>query len=101
MYSLCLPTAIIPILKLTASTQVMTKVFQNTTVTNLVCWLISFTVIGFNVHLFINYLHELHWPFYAVAFSTIYFAFVAYLIYTPLSTPETKESEIAGEEETF
>lgn len=77
----------------------MSKVFKNSTLTNIACWMISFTVIGFNVHLFINYLQELEWPLYGVVFSILYFAFVLYLIYTPLSTPDTKETSIDSEEE--
>ncbi|CAO3630138.1 unnamed protein product [Mucor hiemalis] len=99
LQSLCLPTAIIPILKLTASTRIMSKVFQNSIVTNIACWLISFTVIVFNMHLFANYLQELQWPLYAVVFSILYFAFVLYLVYTPLTTPDTKEGNIGSEEE--
>ncbi|KAI8088376.1 natural resistance-associated macrophage protein-domain-containing protein [Thamnidium elegans] len=93
LQSLCLPTAIIPILKLTASTKIMTKTFRNSRITNIMCWMISFIVIGFNVHLFINYLQELNWPLYAVMFSVTYFSFVVYLIFTPLEIPDTKEAE--------
>jgi membrane protein DedA with SNARE-associated domain len=78
----------------------MGKVFRNSRLTSVICWSISFTVIGFNIHLFINYLDELDWPLYAVVFSIIYFAFVLYLIYTPLEIPEKKEAEeIESEEE--
>jgi phosphotransferase system glucose/maltose/N-acetylglucosamine-specific IIC component len=78
----------------------MTQVFKNSRVTNVVCWLISFTVIGFNVYLFFNYLDELNWPLYAVVFSVIYFVFVLYLIYIPLEIPtETKEVDSEQEQE--
>ncbi|KAG2199327.1 hypothetical protein INT47_012961 [Mucor saturninus] len=99
LQSLCLPTAIIPILKLTASSQIMTHTFKNSRITNYVCWMISFIVIGFNVYLFFNYLQELHWPPYAVLFSIIYFSFVLYLIWIPLEVSETKESRLDSEEE--
>jgi hypothetical protein len=78
----------------------MTNTFKNSRLTNFVCWMISFIVIGFNVYLFINYLQELHWPLYAVVFSIIYFSFVLYLICIPLETFETKESGLDSEEET-
>jgi len=97
--SLCLPTAVIPILKLTASQRVMTSVFKNSTVTNIVCWAISFIVIGFNVHLVIDYLDELQWPLYAVVFCVLYFSFVLYLIYIPLEIPDTKEDQIVAEQD--
>lgn len=60
--------------------------------------MISFTVIGFNIHLIVNYLDELKWPIYAMAFCAIYFAFVLYLIYIPLEHPSSKESEEVAEE---
>lgn len=97
--SLCLPTAVIPILKLTASQRVMTNVFKNSTVTNIVCWAISFIVIGFNVHLVIDYLDELQWPLYAMVFCVLYFSFVLYLIYIPLEIPDTKEDQIVAEQD--
>ncbi|GAN10342.1 ferrous ion membrane transporter DMT1 [Mucor ambiguus] len=93
MGDLCLPTAVIPILKLTASQRVMTKVFKNSVITNIVCWAISFIVIGFNVHLVIDYLDELQWPLYAMVFCVMYFSFVLYLIYKPLEIPDTKEMD--------
>lgn len=97
--SLCLPTAVIPILKLTASQRVMTKVFKNSILTNVICWAISFTVIGFNVYLVIDYLDELQWPLYAVVFCVMYFSFVLYLIYKPLEIPDTKEMDQVSESE--
>ncbi|KAF1799743.1 natural resistance-associated macrophage protein-domain-containing protein [Mucor lusitanicus] len=93
LQSLCLPTAVIPILKLTASQRVMTKVFKNSMITNIVCWAISFIVIGFNVHLVIDYLDELQWPLYAMVFCGMYFSFVLYLIYKPLEILDTKEMD--------
>ncbi|KAI8372138.1 natural resistance-associated macrophage protein-domain-containing protein [Blakeslea trispora] len=90
LQSLCLPTAIIPILKLTASKKVMTDAFQNSQCTNWICWSISFIVIGFNVHLFINYLQDMNWPLFGILFSVIYFAFVVYLIYIPLDSQKDK-----------
>jgi hypothetical protein len=76
----------------------MTKAFKNSMITNFICWMISFTVIGFNIHLIINYLDELNWPVYAVVFCILYFTFVLYLIYIPLEIPASKESEVDAEE---
>ncbi|KAI8989532.1 natural resistance-associated macrophage protein-domain-containing protein [Pilobolus umbonatus] len=97
LQSLCLPTAIIPILKLTTSEKIMTKFFMNSKWSNIVYWAISFILIGFNVQLFLNYLEELGWPLYAVTFSVLYFSFVLYLIYIPLDIPITKEMGIDPE----
>lgn len=100
MYSLCLPAAIIPILKLTASSKIMSSTFQNSALVNATAWLVSFIVIGFNVHLFLNYLDDLDWPTYAVIFGFIYFVFVAYLIYIPLDVlTDHKEIEVTEEGE--
>ncbi|CAO3699559.1 unnamed protein product [Rhizopus stolonifer] len=101
LQSLCLPAAIIPILKLTASSKIMSTTFKNSTMVNIVAWLISFIVVGFNIRLFLNYLDDLDWPTYAVTFSLIYFIFVAYLMYIPLEIPsDTKEIEVSEEDET-
>lgn len=97
LYSLCLPAAIIPILKLTASSKIMSPRFKNSLIMNLIAWSISLIVIGFNVYLFLNYLDDLSWPTYAVVFGLIYFAFVVYLIYMPLEIPvDDKETEVVG-----
>ncbi|RCH99041.1 hypothetical protein CU097_015177 [Rhizopus azygosporus] len=97
LQSLCLPAAIIPILKLTASSKIMSPNFKNSLIMNLIAWSISFIVIGFNVYLFLNYLDDLSWPTYAVVFGLIYFAFVVYLIYMPLEIPvDDKETEVVG-----
>ncbi|KAG1469749.1 hypothetical protein G6F56_003077 [Rhizopus delemar] len=101
LQSLCLPAAIIPILKLTASSKIMSTAFKNSTMVNIVAWLISFIVVGFNIRLFLNYLDDLDWPAYAVIFSLIYFIFVAYLMYIPLEIPnDTKEIEVPENDET-
>ncbi|KAG1137370.1 hypothetical protein G6F37_011784 [Rhizopus arrhizus] len=100
LQSLCLPAAIIPILKLTASSKIMSSTFQNSALVNATAWLVSFIVIGFNVHLFLNYLDDLDWPTYAVIFGFIYFVFVAYLIYIPLDVlTDHKEIEVTEEGE--
>ncbi|KAI8975590.1 natural resistance-associated macrophage protein-domain-containing protein [Mycotypha africana] len=93
LQSLCLPTAIIPILKLTSAEKIMTKTFKNSRLTNFLCWSISIIVIIFNIYLFLNYLEDLDWPLYGVAFCILYLVFVIYLIYIPLNTPVQKEIE--------
>ncbi|ORE05382.1 Nramp-domain-containing protein [Rhizopus microsporus var. microsporus] len=75
LQSLCLPAAIIPILKLTASSKIMSPNFKNSLIMNLIAC----------------------WPTYAVVFGLIYFAFVVYLIYMPLEIPvDDKETEVVG-----
>ncbi|KAI8877488.1 Nramp-domain-containing protein [Backusella circina FSU 941] len=93
LQSLCLPAAIIPILKLTASSNIMSNTFKNSRLMNLASWSISAIVIGFNIKLFIDHLDQLNWPLYAVVFGSLYFAFVAGLMVVPLSAPTTKEAD--------
>ncbi|KAI8376418.1 natural resistance-associated macrophage protein-domain-containing protein [Radiomyces spectabilis] len=90
LQSLCLPTAIIPILKLTASSNIMTSTFKNSKRANMLYWLISWIVIGFNVYLFVSYLKELSWPPVLVLLTIGYFAFVVYLVYLPVDRVHSK-----------
>lgn len=47
---------LIPILKLTASNMVMSTEFQLTVAMQVICWILTWIVIGFNVFLFITHI---------------------------------------------
>ncbi|KAI9030001.1 natural resistance-associated macrophage protein-domain-containing protein [Phycomyces nitens] len=96
LQSLCLPMAIIPILKLTSSSRIMTSTFKNSRWMHTMCWTISWILFGFNVHLCIGFLKEYSYPPVLMGIAAIYFGFVGYLIYTPLdqsSLRPTSEQE--------
>ncbi|KAI8072932.1 natural resistance-associated macrophage protein-domain-containing protein [Gongronella butleri] len=91
--SLCLPMAVIPLLKLTASTTIMTEGEKNSWRMNLICWTVSLIVIGFNGSAFLEFLQawNFHWLLLLLSFA--YFGFVVYICYIPLhshsSAPKT------------
>ncbi|KAI7857412.1 natural resistance-associated macrophage protein-domain-containing protein [Circinella umbellata] len=84
LQSLCLPIVMVPILKLTSSSFIMTNDFKNKLIGRIVSWSISWIVIGFNIYLFGMFLDEMEWPLWMVLLSVIYLIFVAYLMYNPL-----------------
>ncbi|KAI8088653.1 natural resistance-associated macrophage protein-domain-containing protein [Halteromyces radiatus] len=86
--SLCLPMAVIPLLKLTSSSDIMTKQFKNTRTLDYICWSISWIVIGFNAYAFLTFIESFGFSLILTGFSIAYFGFIAYLVYSPLSSCE-------------
>ena len=80
----------VPILKLTSSSIIMTDDFKNKLTGRIVSWCISWIVIGFNIYLFGMFLDEMEWPLWMVLLSAVYLVFVAYLMYNPLELPVDK-----------
>jgi hypothetical protein len=79
LQSLCLPTALIPILKLTSSKKVMGVTFRNRRFWKAITWLLAVILMGFNLFLLMVYLEELPNKILGYISCAIYFAFVAYL----------------------
>ncbi|PKY52357.1 Nramp-domain-containing protein [Rhizophagus irregularis] len=84
LQSLCLPCALIPILKLTSSKEVMGNTFRSYNLWKYVTWSLAFTIIFFNLFLFIIYLEELPNIYVGYICGIIYFAFVLYIVILPL-----------------
>jgi hypothetical protein len=84
LQSLCLPCALIPILKLTSSKEVMGHAFRSYNLWKYITWSLAFTIIFFNLFLFIIYLEELPNIYVGYIGGIIYFAFVLYLAILPL-----------------
>ncbi|KAH8549062.1 natural resistance-associated macrophage protein-domain-containing protein [Umbelopsis sp. PMI_123] len=72
LQSLCLPTALIPILKLSSSTRVMSADFQISNTLYTICWLLAAIVIGFDIFLFSTYLHAIPSVWVAVILGISY-----------------------------
>lgn len=70
--SLCLPTALIPILKLSSSTHVMSTEFQVSNTLYTICWMLAAVVIGFDIFLFSTYLHAIPSVWVAVLLGISY-----------------------------
>jgi len=93
LQSLCLPCALIPILKFTSSKEVMGPTFRSHRLWKYVTWGLAFIIIGFNLFLFIVYLEELPNLYVGYVCGVIYFAFVLFLAILPLGE-EQKVLEI-------
>ncbi|KAG2183752.1 hypothetical protein INT43_006763 [Umbelopsis isabellina] len=91
LQSLCLPTALIPILKLSASTYVMSSEFQVSNVMYAICWTLAGVVIVFDIFLFTTYLNELPHVWIAIVLGIVYLAFIAYLVRLPLLEKESED----------
>ncbi|KAG2185660.1 hypothetical protein INT44_002453 [Umbelopsis vinacea] len=84
LQSLCLPTALIPILKLSSSTRVMSTEFQISNILYTICWILAAIVIGFDIFLFSTYLHAIPSVWIAVVLGISYLIFLGYLIWLPI-----------------
>jgi len=94
LQSLCLPTALIPILKISSSANIMSKSFQTKYFWRIVSWLLASILICFNLFLFVVYLEELPNLYVGFVLGIIYFAFVVYLILLPLNENNTEPKDI-------
>ncbi|CAO3679830.1 unnamed protein product [Umbelopsis vinacea] len=91
LQSLCLPTALIPILKLSSSTYAMSTEFQISNVLYAICWLLAGVVIAFDIFLFTTYLHAIPSVWIAVLLGISYLLFLAYLIWLPIREHENDD----------
>jgi len=85
LQSLCLPTALIPILKISSSKNIMGKSFQTNFFWKSIAWLLATIIICFNLFLLVVYLEELPNLFLGYVLGISYFVFVTYLISLPLN----------------
>lgn len=95
--SICLPTALIPILKLSASPAVMSIDFRISTVATTACWALAAVITGFNVYLFLSFLEELPAKWVGIVIGMIYLLFLAYLVYIPVREEENDGWKILEE----
>ncbi|CAG8584461.1 601_t:CDS:2 [Diversispora eburnea] len=85
LQSLCLPTAIIPLLKLTSSEEVMGISFKTNKFWKITSWTLAAIIIGINLFLLVLYLEELDNILLGYVFGSIYFVFIGYLSLLPLN----------------
>lgn len=91
LYSLCLPIVVIPILKLSHSSSIMSETFVTGMAGQLISWAISWIVIGFNIYLLKMFLDDFGWLFWLAGPSIAYLILVGYLIYVPLTPDPSAE----------
>lgn len=94
--SVCLPTVLIPIIKLSTSPNILSKEFRPSLVLLVTCWILTLIVIGFDIYLFIKHAINL-WAAIIIGISgTIYLLFLVYLVWKPL---EINDKTIAATED--
>jgi hypothetical protein len=100
--SICLPTAVIPILKLNTSISVMQNEFRSSKWLSIVCWTLSGIIIGFNVLIFNTFLNEMKFqsPIIGYVVGGTYLAFIVYLIITPLRPSNHVKTSVEWDTET-
>ncbi|CAG8514035.1 3424_t:CDS:2 [Ambispora gerdemannii] len=98
LQSLCLPTALLPILKLTSSNLVMGNTFSNHRFWKLVTWCLAIIIMCFNMYLFFVYLEELENKVLGYFWAIVYFIFIAYIALLPIQpqTLMTKDADLEG-----
>ena len=84
LQSLCLPTALIPLMKLTNSELVMGKSFKTRNLWKYISWIIALIIIGTNLILFLMYLNEMPNLFLGYICGGIYFTFITYITLLPI-----------------
>jgi hypothetical protein len=89
LQSLCLPTALIPLMKLTNSKSVMGKNFRTNDFWRYVSWIIALVIIGTNLILFLEQLNRMPNFFLGYICGGIYFAFIIYIALLPIN--ETRD----------
>ncbi|ORZ01583.1 natural resistance-associated macrophage protein-domain-containing protein [Syncephalastrum racemosum] len=84
LQSVCLPPVLIPILKLSASSAVMSDEFKSSTLVYCVCWVLTAIVVAFNSFLCVSHITGPGSLTAAVLFGTVYMTFLGWLIWTPV-----------------
>ena|ERR1051325_4164310 len=84
LQSLCLPTALVPLMKLTSSKSVMGRSFKTTNFWKYISWIIALVIIGTNLILSLVYLDEMPNLFLGYICGGIYFTFIIYIILLPI-----------------
>ncbi|KAG9307500.1 hypothetical protein G9A89_017330 [Geosiphon pyriformis] len=98
LQSLCLPTALLPILKLTSSHVVMGTAFRNKSFWKFVTWIFAAIIMGFNMFLLGVYLEQLENKSFGYLFGIVYFALIAYIAILPVGPRKgvTKDADLEG-----
>ncbi|RGB30508.1 natural resistance-associated macrophage protein [Rhizophagus diaphanus] len=89
LQSLCLPTALIPLMKLTNSKSVMGKNFKTNDFWKYISWIITLVIIGTNLILFLEQLNKMPNLFLGYICGGIYFVFIVYITFLPIK--ETRD----------
>ncbi|KAI7903370.1 natural resistance-associated macrophage protein-domain-containing protein [Cokeromyces recurvatus] len=84
LQSVCLPTVLIPIIKLSTSSNILSKEFRPSTILQITCWSLTVIVIAFDIFLFIKHATSQGTAIVIGISGTIYLLFLVYLLWKPL-----------------
>lgn len=94
LQSVCLPTVLIPIIKLSTSPSILSKEFRPSTILQSTCWILTVIVVAFDIFLFVKHATNLATSLLIGITGTIYVLFLIYLTWKPLEpTNMTASSE--------
>jgi natural resistance-associated macrophage protein len=82
--SVCLPTVLIPIIKLSTSSLVLSKEFRPSTIFQIICWILAAIVVAFDIYLFMQHATDLKSAILIGVIGTLYILFLIYLVWKPL-----------------
>ncbi|GAA5800892.1 hypothetical protein HPULCUR_006331 [Helicostylum pulchrum] len=84
LQSVCLPTVLIPIIKLSTSSNILSKEFRPSKLLQFICWLLTLVVISFDIYLFVKHATDILTSVLIGVTGTIYIVFLIYLVWKPL-----------------
>ncbi|KAL0140581.1 natural resistance-associated macrophage protein-domain-containing protein [Mucor lusitanicus] len=93
LQSVCLPTVLIPIIKLSTSPHVLSKEFRPSLFMQITCWGLTLVVIAFDIFLFVIHATNLTSAIIIGVTGVIYLLFLVYLVWKPLETPTLSATE--------
>ncbi|KAI9312836.1 natural resistance-associated macrophage protein-domain-containing protein [Dichotomocladium elegans] len=89
LQSVCLPPVLIPIIKLGASTAVMSSEFKMSMLMQAVCWALTCVVVGFDIFLFISHATTVWSSILFGVFGMVYLGFLLWLVWLPIDYQPT------------
>lgn len=93
LQSVCLPTVLIPIIKLSTSPHVLSKEFRPSLFMQITCWGLTLVVIALDIFLFVNHATNFTSAIIIGVTGVIYLLFLVYLVWKPLETPTLSATE--------
>ncbi|CAO3635316.1 unnamed protein product [Mucor hiemalis] len=84
LQSVCLPTVLIPIIKLSTSPNILSKEFRPSSILQFTCWILTIIVVAFDIFLFVKHATNLATSLLIGITGTVYLLFLIYLTWKPL-----------------
>ncbi|KAI8387483.1 natural resistance-associated macrophage protein-domain-containing protein [Blakeslea trispora] len=89
LQSVCLPTVLIPIIKLSTSPQILSGEFRPSFLMQIACWTLTFIVVAFDILLFMKHAVTQSSAIVIGISGIVYISFLIYLIWKPIESSES------------